>query len=72
MTVQEIRDRIAKLDRAMASGVHTIRHGETTTIYRSLDEMRAARADLLAQLAGAEGRPRRRRVGYVHQSSKGL
>lgn len=42
---------------AIASGVLTVRHGDVSTTYRSLDEMKIILADMEEALAG--GRVRR-------------
>lgn len=66
-----IQTRIDAIEKALATGVLTVRHGETTTTYRSLEEMLKIRADLEDQLAIANGTTRRR-LRYVYQSGKGL
>jgi hypothetical protein len=62
---------IDKLKVARASGVLTVHHGETTTTYRSIDEMdriiRSLQADVPQPL-----RTRRQRVSYIYQTRKGL
>lgn len=72
MTPAEIKTRIDRLQRARDSGVLNIKHGETSTSYRSLAEMEAVLASLKADLARAEGAPRRRRSFYVNYGGKGL
>lgn len=44
---------------AIASGVLTVRHGETLTQYRSLAEMERILASMEAEVAGTTARPRR-------------
>lgn len=49
---------IATLDRAMASGVLTVESADTGRItYRTYDEMRRARADLIARRDATAGNP---------------
>lgn len=43
---------------AMASGVLTVRHGDTSTTFRSISEMQKVLAQMEADLAGTT-RPRR-------------
>lgn len=59
--------RLAAIKKAMHSGVLTVRHGDTTTTFRSLAEMQAIIADLEKDLAGP-----RTRLRYAYQSGKGL
>lgn len=56
----------AELEKAIASGVLTVRHGDTMTTFRSLDEMQRI-LDGLQQQAGTT----RTRVRYVWQTSRG-
>jgi hypothetical protein len=51
--------------------VLTVTHGETTTTFRNLKDMMAARAFIKKQIDEAEGTSRRR-VRYPYQSGKGL
>lgn len=71
MTPAEIEARIAQIRAARDSGVLSVRHGETSTQFRSLDEMNSIIADLQSQLATALGK-RRQRVNYVRQVARGL
>lgn len=61
----DLDKQIATLDRAMASGVLTVESPDTGRVtYRSYDEMRRVRADLIARRDAASGdlsRPRRTR-----------
>jgi hypothetical protein len=56
-TTQQLQAWIAALDEAMASGVLRASYDGKSAEYRSLDEMRQARADLQAQL---DGKPKRK------------
>jgi len=62
-----IQARISTLEAALASGVLTVRHGDTTTTFRSAAEILLAIDRLEKQLTGPRTGPR-----YVQQSSKGL
>lgn len=56
---------INKLKTAMASGVLTVRHGETMTTFQSLAEMQKQLERMEAEVSGATNTPRRRSVaGY--------
>ena len=63
MTDAERAAWLATLEAAYYSGILTVRHGETTTTYRSLDEMKQVINGLST---------RTRALRYVHQSGKGL
>lgn len=60
---------IASLDAALSSGVLVVRHGETMTTYRSVDEMMQVRSFMASKLARDAGTDRR--VRYITQTSKG-
>jgi len=66
-----LQARLETIDAAIASGVLTVRHGETSTTFRSMSEMLAARALLVKQIAELEGTTRTR-IRYAYQSGKGL
>ena len=66
-----LQARLEALDAAIASGVLTVKHGETLTTFRSMSEMLQARNLLLAQIAAAGGTTKTR-VRYLYQSDKGL
>lgn len=55
---------IDALKAAMASGVLTVRHGETTNTFRSLSEMEKQLSIMEADVAGANTRPRRTVAAY--------
>lgn len=71
LTAAELDERIAQLKAARDSGVLSIRHGDTSTTFRSLDELQSTLRRLEAEKQASEGR-RSRRVGYVYQGGKGL
>jgi|TARA_R110000782_G_scaffold30776_1_gene76347 hypothetical protein len=72
MTPDEIRAKIASLQGAMFSGVLNVKHGETSTTFRSQAEIQSALRALESSLVSAEGGSRRRRGAYITQSGKGL
>ena len=53
---------IDKLKSAMASGVLTVRHGETSTTFQSLADMQKQLERMEAEVNGATNVPRRRSV----------
>lgn len=59
---------IDSLKKAIASGVSTVRHGDTLTTFRSLAEMKEALRDMETEVSGAAQPPRRTVAGF----SKGL
>ncbi len=71
MSEEELQARIGALRKARDTGVLIVRHGETSTQFRSLAEIDSILADLEAQLAAAQGDVRSR-VRYVRQDTKGL
>jgi hypothetical protein len=66
-----LQARLEALDAAIASGVLTVRHGETLTTFRSMNEMIKARDLLLSQIDGLNG-VTPTRIRYAYQSGKGL
>lgn len=66
-----LQARLEALDAAIASGVLIVRHGDTMTTFRSMDDLLKARGLLVAQIAAAGGTTRTR-VRYFYQSDKGL
>jgi hypothetical protein len=68
--------RLAALKAAKASGVLTVRHGDTMTTFRSLAEIDRIILSLEAEIAsapnGANGAPARVRLRYPIQTTKGL
>jgi len=54
-----IQTQIDALKTAMASGVLTVRHGETATTFRSLAEMQKQLSIMESDVAGTDARPRR-------------
>jgi hypothetical protein len=70
LDITEMNELLDDLKRARASGVLVVKHGDTTTTYRSIDEIAKAISEIEGDIAKATGR-RRRRVRYVSQRSKG-
>jgi hypothetical protein len=66
--------RLDALQKAWASGVLTVRHGDTMTTFRTLAEMDSIIAGLKAEIAGAAvaGGGKRTRLRYPIQTTKGL
>ena len=66
-----LQARLEALDAAIASGVLTVKHGDTLTTFRSMSDLLKARELILKQIAAAEGTTRTR-IRYAYQSDKGL
>jgi len=67
---ETIAAQITQLDADIASGSLIVRHGDTLRQARTLAEMKQIRSDLQARLDALT--TKRRRVGYLRQSGKGL
>ena len=67
---------LAALQRARASGVLSVRHGDTMTTFRSLSEIDSIIRSLSAGVVGAGGDPLGGKPGprlrYPRQTTKGL
>jgi len=65
---------LAALEKAQASGVLSVRHGDTMTTFRSLAEINAIIESLTAKVAAAGGSVAARspRLRYLRQVTKGL
>lgn len=61
--------RLIALKAARDSGILTVKHGETSTTYRSLNEINALIRTLEGEVAGTVAGPR---VSYIWQEGKGL
>jgi phage terminase large subunit GpA-like protein len=70
LTSSQIEARIAAISAARDSGVLLVRHGDSSTQFRSLEEMDKIIGDLQSQLDQANG-VTRTRVQYVRQMSRG-
>lgn len=66
----ELEAQRAALKKAMRSGVLSVEHGDKSVRYRSMNELRAALADLDAEIDAATG-TRRNRVFYL-SNDRGL
>lgn len=71
LTATQIQARIDALQTARDAGVLRVRHGDTQTEFRSLDEMDRILASLKRDLAAANGTSPKSRVNYIEQTSKG-
>lgn len=69
-TVEELQARLDALEKARDAGVLMVRHGDTSTQFRTLDEMNRIIADLKRQINKLNG-VIRSRVNYVRQGTKG-
>ena len=67
----QIQQRIDALRKARDTGALIVRHGETSTQFRSLKEIDSILADLEGQLATVQGNARSR-VRYVRQDTSAL
>jgi len=65
----ETEIRLTALKAARDSGVLTVKHGETSTTYRSLNEINALIRQLEGEVSGTVVGPR---VSYIWQTGKGL
>lgn len=61
---------LIKLKRMRASGVTAVRHGDTSTTFRSMNELSLAISQIESEIAGLTD-TRRARVSYISQNSKG-
>jgi hypothetical protein len=66
------KKRLAAIRKAYDTGVLVVRHGDTTTTFRSLSEMERIISRLEDEIAGLEGKRLRPRVKYITQRRKGL
>lgn len=64
---------VEKLEKAIASGVTSVRYKDRTVQYQSMDAMRAARREMLGEIAAATpGKKKRRFTFRVTQTGTGL
>ncbi len=66
-----IQTRIDAAEAALATGVLSVRHGDTSTTFRSESEIEKLIARLRKQLASLQGKTNTR-VKYITQASKGF
>jgi hypothetical protein len=71
LTATDIQTRIDQLQKVRDSGTLTLRHGDTQTTFRSLDELNRTLQDLYRQLNAVNG-TKRSKVNYVKQRTKGF
>ncbi len=64
------QDQVDRLQAAIAEGAVRVRYADREVTYRDLEEMRQTLGMMKADLAGAAGRPRRRRI--LFRTSKGF
>jgi hypothetical protein len=69
MELADLQAQLVAIKAAKATGVLTVRHGDTQTTYRSLDEMDRVIADLTAEINALSGTTRKPR--YIRQPRKG-
>jgi hypothetical protein len=62
---------VQKLEKAIASGVTSVRYADRTVQYQDLDAMRRARREMLDEIAAAAGTCKRRTF-RVTQTGTGL
>ena len=67
----QIQSRIDALRKARDTGALIVRHGETSTQFRSLKEIDSILADLERQLATVQNTTRPR-IRYIRQDTKGF
>lgn len=70
-SVSELTARLVALKKARDTGVLTVRHGDDSTTFRSVEEIERIIAALEIEIADLGGTTRRR-VRYPYQSDKGL
>ena len=69
-TLTELQTKLTAIKNARYSGVLTVRHGDTSTTFRSISEMDRIISGLEKEIAELSG-TKRRRVRYVTQTNKG-
>lgn len=70
-SVGELQTRLAEIRKARDSGVLMVKHGETSTTFRSLSEMNLIIAELEGRINELSSTTVRRTYG-AYQSGKGL
>lgn len=71
LTIDQINARLVILYRMRDSGVLIVRHGDTSTQFRSMADLLKAIKILEGKLKDAQGK-KRSRVSYIRQSTKGF
>lgn len=67
-----VKARLATLKAARDTGVLIVRHGDTSTQFRNLEEIQEIIAELEDDIADTEGAAPRTKIRYARQCSKGL
>lgn len=70
LTATQIQARLDAIRKARDTGALIVRHGDTSTQFRSLAEMDQIIASLQRELDNANG-VKRSRINYIEQQSKG-
>ena len=71
LTAGQIQLRLTEITKARDSGVLMVRHGDTSTQFRSLAEMNNTITTLQRQLDKVNG-VKKSRVNYISQDTKGF
>lgn len=71
LSQSELEARVAALRKARDSGVLIVRHGDTSTQFRSLSELEKILGSLEGELAALMG-TKRKSVRYIRQDRKGF
>lgn len=66
-----LQARLDQIEAARDSGVLMVRHGDTSTQFRSLGEMNQTIMNLKRQIAKLDGSAKKSRVNYIEQKHKG-
>ncbi len=70
-SIDDLQSRLDALRKARASGVHSVKHGDTETVYKSDAEMAAAEAALLSLIAAFSGSSSGRPMSSLASFSRG-
>lgn len=70
MTIAEKERRLKAIRRAYDTGALTVRHGDTTTTFRSLNEMERIISKLENELGKLQGKKPSARLRYPYQKTK--
>lgn len=71
LATDELERRIAALRAARDSGVLMVRHGDTSTQFRSMREIDTLLSSMVRELDSVAGGRPRPRLRYIRQNSKG-
>ncbi len=70
-TLDDLQSLLDALRKARATGVHSVKHGDTETVYKSDAEMAAAEAALLSLIASFSGSSTSRPMSSLASFSRG-